>query len=91
MSKVTKQQQDWDSFLPKVLFTYQTSLHETNGFMPYRSNFGRTPQLPIDVILGCINKTAYGPILTLLLKLATTVQVGKETCITALFVSKIST
>ena len=52
LSKVTDQQQDWDLFLPKVLFAYRTSLHETTGFTPYHLNFGRSPQLPIDVMLG---------------------------------------
>ena len=57
LSKVTEQQQDWDLFLPKVLFAYRTSLHETTGFTPYHLNFGHSPQLPADVMLGRINKT----------------------------------
>lgn len=56
LAKVTEHQLDWDLYLPKVLFAYRSSLHETTGFTPYHLNFGRSPQLPIDVMLGRISK-----------------------------------
>ena len=43
---------DWDRHLQKALFAYRTSLHETTGFTPYHLNFGRSPTLPIDIVLG---------------------------------------
>lgn len=56
LAKVTEHQQDWDLHLPKVLFAYRSSVHETTGFTPYHLNFGCSPQLPIDLMLGRINK-----------------------------------
>ena len=49
---VQANQRDWDCYLPKVLFAYRTSIHETTGFTPYHLNFGHSPVLPIDVFLG---------------------------------------
>ena len=51
---VKENQWNWDSQLPKALFAYRTAVHESTGFMPYHLNFGRTPILPFDVLLGCI-------------------------------------
>ena len=48
-------QHDWDLYLPKALMAYRTSLHEATGFTPYHLVFGHSPQLPIDVILGCVS------------------------------------
>ena len=35
-----------------MLFAYRTSLHESTGYSPYFVNFGRSPVLPVDVMLG---------------------------------------
>ena len=43
---------DWDKHLQKALFAYRTSLHESTGYSPYFVNFGRSPVLPVDVIVG---------------------------------------
>ena len=43
---------DWDKHLQKALFAYRTSLHESTGYSPYFVNFGRSPVLPVDVMLG---------------------------------------
>ena len=51
---VKDNQRDWDQWLQKVLFAYRTSLHETTGFTPFHLVFGRTPNLPVDVMLGRI-------------------------------------
>ena len=51
---VKDNQRDWDLWLQKVLFAYRTSLHETTGFTPFHLVFGRTPNLPVDVMLGRI-------------------------------------
>ena len=56
LAKVTEYQQEWDLYLPKVLFACRSSLHETTGFTPYHLKFGCSPQLPIDLMLGCVNK-----------------------------------
>ena len=43
---------DWDKHLQKALFAYRTSLHESTGYSPYFVNFGSSPVLPVDVMLG---------------------------------------
>ena len=48
---VKDNQRDWDLCLQKALFAYRTSLHKTTGFTPFHLVFGRTPKLPIDVML----------------------------------------
>ena len=52
---IADDQQNWDLYLPKVLLVYRTSIHEITGFTPYRLVFGQSPQLPIDVIAGCVH------------------------------------
>ena len=53
LSKVVNEnQRDWDTHLPKALFAYRTSLHESTGFSPFFVNYGRSAILPIDVMLG---------------------------------------
>lgn len=49
---VQANQRDWDIHLPKVLFAYRTAIHESTQFTPYHLTFGRSPMLPVDVMLG---------------------------------------
>eukprot|EP00731_Ephydatia_muelleri_P033914 Em0041g27a len=49
---VGEHQDDWDKHLQKAVFAYRTSLHESTGYSPYFVNFGRSPVLPVDVMLG---------------------------------------
>ena len=49
---VGEHQDDWDKHLQKAVFAYRTSLHEFTGYSPYFVNFGRSPVLPVDVMLG---------------------------------------
>ena len=48
---VQANQRDWDTHLPKVLFVYRTAIHESTHFTPYHPTFGRSPMLPVDVML----------------------------------------
>ena len=53
LSKVVREnQKDWDLHILKVLFAYQPSFHESTGCSPFRINFGRSPSLPVNVMLG---------------------------------------
>ena len=53
LSKTIQQNQcDWDEQLPKVMFAYRTAIHEATGYTPFHVTFGRSPSLPIDVMLG---------------------------------------
>lgn len=49
---VSENQSDWDQHLSKALFAYRTSIHEATGYTPFHVNFGRSPTLPVDVMLG---------------------------------------
>lgn len=39
---VSDHQRDWDSHLPRVLFAYQTTVHEIPGFTPFHIIFGHS-------------------------------------------------
>ena len=57
LAKVVKNnQKDWNTCLQKVLFAYRTSIHDTTGFTPFHLVFGRTPKLPVEVMLGRVDK-----------------------------------
>lgn len=51
---VADNQHDWDSQLPKALFAYRTAIHETTQFSPFHLMFARSPNLPVDLMLGRI-------------------------------------
>ena len=42
----------WDDHIPRVLFAYHTAVHESTQFTLFSLLFGRTPNLPVDVMLG---------------------------------------
>ncbi|OWZ08446.1 LOW QUALITY PROTEIN: polyprotein [Phytophthora megakarya] len=44
---VSEAQEDWDVYLPRVLFAYRTAFHEALGDTPFFSLYGRDPVLPL--------------------------------------------
>ena len=50
--EIEEHQKDWDDHLQKVLFAYITAVHDTTGYTPYFIISGRSPNLPIDILLG---------------------------------------
>lgn len=42
---------NWDKFLPLVLFAYRTSPHQATGISPFELLYGRKPRLPLDANL----------------------------------------
>ena len=46
---VSKNQKDWDEFIPLILFAYKTSVLDATGDSPFYVFYGREPHLPIDV------------------------------------------
>ena len=46
---VSKNQKDWDDFIPLVLFAHRTSVLEVIGDSPFYVLYGREPRLPVDV------------------------------------------
>ena len=45
-------QDNWDTILPYVVFAYNTSVHQSTKFSPFKLLFGHEPRLPIDNILN---------------------------------------
>ena len=48
---ISDHRRDWADFVPKAVLTYNTSVHESTGFTPYRLMFGRKAILPLDALL----------------------------------------
>lgn len=42
----------WPQYLPQVLYTYNTTEHQSTGYSPYKLMFGQKAQLPVDFLLG---------------------------------------
>jgi hypothetical protein len=42
---------DWDKFIPSVLFAYRTMQHKTTQYDPFRLVYGRTAITPLDLLL----------------------------------------
>lgn len=43
---------DWSSCLPQVLYSYNTTPHQSTGESPFYLMFGQEPRLPVDFLLG---------------------------------------
>ena len=52
---VKSNQRNWDTCLHKALFAYRTAIRGSTGYTPFHLMFGRSPQLPIDVMLGRVD------------------------------------
>ena len=44
-----RQQEDWDKYLPMILFAYRTSVNESRKFTPFFLNYGFEANLPTNV------------------------------------------
>ena len=51
---VAENQRDWDCHIPKALFAYRTTFHESSGYSAFRVNFGCSPLLSNDIAVGGI-------------------------------------
>lgn len=49
---VSSNQSDWDTYLPCVLFAYNTAKQESTGFNPFLLVYGREARLPADCSLS---------------------------------------
>ncbi|KAH9151505.1 hypothetical protein AeRB84_005893 [Aphanomyces euteiches] len=47
---VNSLQTDWDTYLPRLLWTYRSAYHETLGDSPFFCLFGRDPVQPLDQV-----------------------------------------
>ena len=48
---ISDYRRDWADFVPKAVLAYNTSVHESTRFNPYRLMFGREAILPLYAIL----------------------------------------
>lgn len=53
---------NWAVYLPQVVFSYNTTPHQSTGESPYFLMFGQDPQLPVDFLLGRIETPTQGSV-----------------------------
>jgi hypothetical protein len=61
---IQEDQRNWDLQLQKAIFAYRVSINETTGFTPFLITFGRSPQLPVDVMFGVEDAISDGSVAT---------------------------
>lgn len=49
-----EQKTRWPQYLPQLVFSYNTTVHQTTDESPHFLMFGQEPQLPVDFLLGRI-------------------------------------
>ncbi|KAG5867343.1 hypothetical protein JTB14_038389 [Gonioctena quinquepunctata] len=49
---ISKNQRDWDNWIPSVLMAYRGSTHSSTGFSPYFLLHGRDQVLPMDSMIS---------------------------------------
>ncbi len=54
------QKGDWPSCLPQVLFSYNSTPHQSTGESPHLLMFGQEPRLPVDFLLGRVQEPEAG-------------------------------
>ena len=53
---ISKQQDDWDEWLPHVVQAYNNSVSAATGLAPNEIHLGRMPRLPMAIIDECVAK-----------------------------------
>lgn len=49
---VSKNQKDWDQYLPVLMMAYRSSVHESMGFTLNEMMFGHEVLRPLDLVIG---------------------------------------
>lgn len=52
----------WTSYLPQVVFCYNTTPHQATGESPFFLMFGQHPRLPMDFLLGRVEEPRGGSV-----------------------------
>lgn len=47
---------DWDCYLPSIIYAYNTSIHSTTKIAPYELAFARQPKSPFEPVSSCITE-----------------------------------
>jgi hypothetical protein len=50
---------EWDEWLPKVCFAYNTSIHATTDETPFKALYGRTARIPMDIMFDTVTQPNY--------------------------------
>ncbi|KAI5107461.1 hypothetical protein C0J45_3099, partial [Silurus meridionalis] len=69
---------DWAACLPQVLFSYNTTPHQSTGESPYYLMFGQETRLPVDFLLGKVEETSEGKVHEWVVEHQTRLQVAFE-------------
>ena len=51
---VDENQKDWDRYLPLLTLAFNSTVHASTGFTPYKLMFSRDCILPIQLQIGCL-------------------------------------
>ncbi|KAL6462534.1 hypothetical protein MHYP_G00289560 [Metynnis hypsauchen] len=57
-----EQKTRWPDYLPQLVFSYNSAVHQSTGESPHFLMFGQEPQLPIDFLLGRVETVEGGGI-----------------------------
>jgi hypothetical protein len=50
---------EWNNYVDVVVFSYNTSVHDTTGYAPFKLLYGRHPTLPDDLLFGIPAESAF--------------------------------
>ena len=53
--------EDWENYLSKICFAYNTCEHTSTGFAPFYLMFGRQAKIPLDIVYGSSNTAVVTP------------------------------
>jgi hypothetical protein len=50
---------EWNNYVDDAVFAYNTSIHDTTGFAPFKLLYGRHPTLPDDLLFGTQSERSF--------------------------------